>query len=71
MAAFWVMALLSMGSPMPIPSTRSWAITRRSDGVVVTNVDEAVDADQSMGTVLNEDLARLSTKDFEDAWGIK
>lgn len=70
MTAFWIMALISMGAAMPVPSSRSWAIVRRSDNVVVSTIDESSASDQSMGTVLDTDLVRLSTKEFEDAWGI-
>ena len=71
MASFWFMALISMGSATPVPSTNAWAVVRRSDGTIATTVDDPMAGEMTIHTQLEADLLSLTATEFEAAWGIE
>lgn len=70
MASFWAMALISMGSATPVPSTRAWGIVRKSDGKLVGTVDDEMASDASVRPQLEADLRSMTVEEFNAAWGV-
>ncbi len=70
MGFFWAVALISMGNASPVPSTKAWAIVRKSDGTVVTTVDDEMAGENSVRPQLDADLRSMTVAEFDEAWGI-
>ena len=70
MAVFWFMALISMGSATPVPSTNAWAVVRKADGSIVGVVDDEMAGEHGVQPQLEADLASMTAAEFADAWGL-
>lgn len=70
MGFFWAVALISFGSATPVPSTKAWAIVRKSDGKILSSVDDEMAGEVSVKPQLDADLQSLTQAEFDEAWGI-